>query len=317
MKKNEQTIDNRGKLTLIGTPLGNLEDMSPRALRLIREVDLLLCEDTRRTSILLSHFKIERSGPTQSFHDHSPGSSLEKIKRSFKEGKHVGYVTDAGLPGVSDPGFVLVRLARAMGVHVSIVPGPSAATTFFSICGLPAPKFLFHGFFPQTKGEIEKIIQLIRELNMVHLFYEAPYRLVSTLEVIQRNLPEVQVSVGRELTKIHEEIVCDSIETALEHFQTQERVRGEIVFGILGGSVIDAEEKKQLSTQGSDFKNVKRDPFDKGAPRETVELTAEQMEELTVMMRAGLGSKEVAKQLSKKFGVGRRELYDFIVKRLT
>ena len=200
-KKPAQIRSELGTLYLVGTPLGNLEDMTFRGVRILSEADLLYCEDTRHTSILLKHFKIERKTQPRSFHDHSSRNALEQIRQSLKEGKSVAYVSDSGMPVVSDPGFVLVRAAEAMGAPVTVVPGASAAVMLFAASGLASPKYLFHGFFPRTKGEVERTLEVVRANPIVHLFYEAPGRMINSLEIVARNLPEARVVLEESLRK--------------------------------------------------------------------------------------------------------------------
>ena len=320
-KTESEDIGNIGRLTLVGTPIGNLSDMSTRAIQTLKEADTLLCEDTRRTSILLNHFAIERVGPTLSFHDHSGPKSLEKIAGELRQGRHLAFVSDGGMPTISDPGFALVRLAHTVGAQVTTVPGPSAASAFFAICGLASAKYVFHGFFPRTRGEIEKVVEDIRVFHAVHIFYEAPQRLHATLEVLARNFPKVSVAVGRELTKIHEELLRGEAAAVYELVLERGRVRGECVLGILGGPL---EQRAKRAPERSPMKgslaerSILSSPLTQPqeSPETELVLSDAQENELSDLLRTGIGSKEVAKQLSKKFGVSRRVLYDFIVRRL-
>jgi hypothetical protein len=152
-----------GTVFLIGTPIGNLSDLSPRAKETMEAVDWLYCEDTRETKVLLSKASVHTKNPLQSFHDHSSSRVLTRIAECLRAGQNIGFVTDAGMPSVSDPGFILVRQAKALKAPLQVIPGASAVTSFFAISGLESPKFLFHGFFPRTKGEIEKVLEQIEE----------------------------------------------------------------------------------------------------------------------------------------------------------
>lgn len=302
-------------LVLVGTPLGNLQDLSPRARQVLQDCHLLVCEDTRRTSILLQALKIQRRGPVLSYHDHSSTKSLEAIKDHWAQGHTVAYATDGGMPSVSDPGYTLVKLARALGVTVTTAPGPTAVTTLFSLSGLPSPKFLFHGFFPRTKGEIEKVLDQIRSLGVAHVFYEAPSRLVATFELLERHLPQAEALLGRELTKIHEQICSGSVESVVAEIKSWDRVRGECVLAIMGGTP-EAETNAAHDNEPAALKPLLA-PHEPDAAEPPLQLSETQQEELTALLKAGMGSKEAAKVFGKKYGFARRSVYDFIVRRLT
>ena len=308
-------LGSTGRLTLVGTPIGNLEDITLRAMKVLAEADVLYCEDTRRTRILMDQCKVERRGPVESFHDHSQPSTLRTIGKHWDEGKHIAYATDGGMPGVSDPGYALVQLANRKGIPVSVVPGPSAVTAFFAVAGLPSPKFLFHGFFPKTRGEIDKVIALVREVAAVHVFYEAPQRIEETLSIFAREVPHAACCLGREMTKIYEEFVRGTTVEVSEILEArEERIRGECVFGIMGG-VLEESRVKSAETQSAGTPTIA--PWEPDAPTPPIELNEAQRQEVLTQLSAGQGSKEVAKALCKKFGITRRELYDYIVRRLT
>jgi 16S rRNA (cytidine1402-2'-O)-methyltransferase len=303
-----------GILYLVATPIGNLEDITYRAVRTLKEADMVFCEDTRRTSILLKHYGIQRS--LESFHDHSSRGVLSKIKDMLMEGQTIAYATDGGMPVVSDPGFVLVRLAVSCGVSVSVIPGPSAAVSLFAASSLPTPKYLFHGFFPRTHGEVERVLEQVKTLPVAHLFYEAPGRILSTIEIISRNMPETSIVLGRELTKIHEEILRDKAGKLFETLSTrlgeEGKLRGECVFALY----FDAEEaRKKAQRQNPDDQVVSPETLEPNA--ETVVLTAEQQSEIATMVKSGVSSKDAARELSKRFKVSRRVIYEYIVKHLT
>ena len=281
--------------------------MSYRAVRLLGEADAVYCEDTRRTLMLLRHFHIDRPTGIDSFHDHSPRGVLAKIKSQLEQGKSVAYVTDGGMPVVSDPGFVLVRAAHEIGALVTVVPGPSAAATLFAASGLPSPKYLFHGFFPRTRGEVERTLEVIRTNPMVHIFYEAPQRVQGGLEILARQLPDAEVVVGRELTKMHEEYVRGTAVEVHENFSAREKIRGECAIAVLGGQA--------RPTQSTVLENA--DPEKHSAEQKAVELTAEQQAQIASLIKSGVSSKDAAKELSKKFGLSRRVIYEFIIRRLT
>ncbi len=309
-------LGSTGRLTLVGTPIGNLEDITLRAMKVLASADVLYCEDTRRTRILMDQCKVERHGPVESFHDHSQPSTLRTIGKLWDEGKHIAYATDGGMPGVSDPGYALVQFANRKGVPVTVVPGPSAVTAFFAVAALPSPKFLFHGFFPRTRGEIDKVLSVIRDVSAAHVFYEAPQRVEDTLAILAREMPEAACCLGREMTKIYEEFLRGTAagisETVAER---EERIRGECVIGVMGGSLKESQIKAAETEAQSGASELA--PWEPDAPEPEVELNAAQKDEVLAQLSAGKGSKEVAKALCKKFGISRRALYDYIVRRLT
>jgi 16S rRNA (cytidine1402-2'-O)-methyltransferase len=194
-----------GTLFVVATPLGNLEDISPRALRALREADVVACEDTRRTRGLLTHFDIHT--PTVSYYAHNTLVRGGQLLRQLAEGRSVALVTDAGTPGISDPGFLLVRDARAAGIPVVPVPGPSAVVTALSAAGVPADRFVFDGFLPVKAGRRLNRLHALRDLETTIVLYESPHRIVATVEAIREVFGEVALVLARELTKQFEEIV--------------------------------------------------------------------------------------------------------------
>jgi 16S rRNA (cytidine1402-2'-O)-methyltransferase len=195
----------RGTLFVVATPIGNLEDITLRALRVLREVAVIACEDTRRTRALLTHFDIHT--PTLSYFEHNKLTRGPQILRQLAEGASVALVTDAGTPGISDPGFLLVRDARAAGVPVVPVPGSSAVVAALSAAGLPADRFVFDGFPPVKPGRRLNRLTALRELETTVVLYESPHRILATLEAIGQVFGEREIVVARELTKQFEEIV--------------------------------------------------------------------------------------------------------------
>lgn len=222
------------KLSVVATPIGNLEDITLRAIRALKEADLVLCEDTRVTRTLLSKYDI--STPTLSYHARSEDSKTEKILDLLREGKNLALVSDAGTPGISDPGIELVRTVREALPEVSVVaiPGPSALAAALSIAGVPAADFLFLGFLPHKKGR-ETLFREIAGSDRAAVFYESPHRILKTLESLKEHFeksetPVRSISLARELTKIYEEVVSGTASELLAHFEKNpERVRGEFV----------------------------------------------------------------------------------------
>jgi 16S rRNA (cytidine1402-2'-O)-methyltransferase len=218
-------------LYLIPTPIGNLEDITLRALRLMKEVDILLAEDTRKTGILLKHHQISR--PLQSYHIFNEHAQVEKWVQRMKDGEVVGLVSDAGTPGISDPGFLMVRACREAGLKVECLPGATAFVPALVKSGLPSDSFVFEGFLPHKKGRQTKLKQLAEEERTVVL-YESPHRLVKALGQLAEYFgADRQASVSRELTKLFEETVNGSLEELITHFSAKE-VKGEIVIVISG-----------------------------------------------------------------------------------
>lgn len=220
-----------GTLYLVPTPVGNMEDMTFRAVRLLKEADLILCEDTRTSGILLKHYDIHRQLMAHhKFNEH--GTSAGIVER-LRGGQTICLITDAGTPGISDPGFFLVREAVAAGIEVQTLPGATAFVPALVSSGLPCDRFTFEGFLPQKKGRQTRLTQLSEETRTM-IFYESPYRLVKTLQQLGEFFgQERQVSVCREISKIHEESVRGTIEEVVAHF-TQAPPKGEIVIIVAG-----------------------------------------------------------------------------------
>jgi len=216
-----------GTLYLVATPIGNLEDLTFRALRILKEVDLVAAEDTRHSRKLFNHYGI--STPLTSYFAHNEAQKGERLLAELQAGKSVALISDAGTPAISDPGFLLVRRCRDEGIAVLAVPGPSAVIAALAISGLPTERFAFEGFLPaRSKARREALRQLRTELRTT-IFYEAPHRLPATLREICEELgAERFVAVARELTKLHEELFRGPAKAAVEHFGAG-RVRGEIV----------------------------------------------------------------------------------------
>jgi 16S rRNA (cytidine1402-2'-O)-methyltransferase len=213
-----------GTLYVVATPIGNLEDITLRALRVLKEVGLVACEDTRRTRTLLTHFGIHV--PATSYFEHNKLTKGPAILRALGAGTSVALVTDAGTPGISDPGFLLVKAARDAGVPVVPVPGPSAVIAALSAAGVPADRFLFDGFLPVKPGRRLHRLEALRDLEMTVVCYESPHRLLASLEAIAQVFGEREIVAARELTKQFEEIVRGSARRLAERFAAGP-VRGE------------------------------------------------------------------------------------------
>lgn len=232
-----------GILYLVPTPVGNMEDMTMRAIRLLKEADVILCEDTRTSGILLKHFEIEgkKLMAHHKFNEH--GTSNAVVER-LKAGQTICLITDAGTPGISDPGFYLVREAVAAGITVQTLPGATAFTPALVSSGLPCDRFCFEGFLPQKKGRQTRLEELREEVRTM-IFYESPRRLLKTLEQFAEVFGEErQVSVCREISKIHEESVRGTLKEVAEHFRETEP-RGEIVMILQGADEEALKEKRK------------------------------------------------------------------------
>jgi len=274
-----------GTLYLVGTPIGNLEDISMRALRILREVALIAAEDTRQTRKLLTHFDIHT--PLVSYHEHNQRTAGPYLIERLTAGDDVALVTDAGMPAISDPGEELVRTAIAAGISVVPVPGPTALITALVVSGLPTSRFAFEGFLPTRKKDRQAALAELKRERRTWIIYEAPHRLLSTLEDLRRELGDRQMAAARELTKIHEEVVRGTPGQLLEHFQ-QHPPRGEFVLVVEGASAEALEEE--------------------GQPR-AVDL-AEAVAELE---RQGVDRKTAMRQVAGRTGRSRREVYQAVL----
>ena len=214
-----------GKLYVVGTPIGNLEDMTLRAIRILKEVDLIACEDTRRTQKLLNAYKIQT--PSVSYHQHNEMTRAPELVIQMEEGSSIALVTDAGMPVVSDPGFRLVHLAVRHSIPVIPVPGASAFLAALAASGLPVDKFRFLGFLPSKKGERRKALEELKDATKTLVFYEGPHRLLEMLKDAREILGEREIVIAREVTKVHEEFLRGTIGTTLE-FLKRRPVKGEI-----------------------------------------------------------------------------------------
>ena len=217
-----------GKLFVVGTPIGNLADITYRAVDTLNSVDFIFAEDTRVSKKLLNHYNIDKK--IYSYHDHSKDSEVEKLTNLLESGNDVALISDAGTPTVSDPGYRLIRECVKKGVDIVPVPGPSAVTAALSVAGLPSDSFTFVGFLPQKKGRIKKIEQL-SEINNTIILFESPHRLLKTLNQLFEILGNRQVAIGRELTKLYEEIIRGNLKDVIQEF-SKKSVKGEIVIMI-------------------------------------------------------------------------------------
>ena len=220
-------------LVLVPTPIGNLDDITLRALRVLEEADLVACEDTRTSGVLLDHFGIET--PRTSYHDHNERRKAPQLVEQMQAGTTVALITDAGSPGISDPGFYLVRECIRAGVPVEALPGPTAFVPALTLSGLPSDRFVFEGFLPAKKGRQTRIQELAED-ERTTVLYESPHRIVKTLGQLAEHFGEDRpAAVVRELSKKFEEVERGTLQSLANHYGAQPKVRGEIVL-IVGGN---------------------------------------------------------------------------------
>lgn len=230
-----------GKLVIVPTPVGNLADMAPRALDALREASLILAEDTRTTGVLLKHFGI--STPTASHHKYNEHKPLDAVLCRMEAGETIALVSDAGTPGISDPGFMLSRECRRRNITVETIPGPTAFVPALVNSGLPCDRFFFEGFLPQKKGRATRL-ELLAGLPVTFIIYESPLRLVKTLQQLGEYCgTERPASVSREISKLHESTVRGTLGELVEHY-SQNPPRGEIVVVVAGKERPDSEERR-------------------------------------------------------------------------
>ena len=221
-------MSDKGHLFVVGTPIGNLEDITLRAISTLQNVDLILAEDTRNSKKLLSAHNIDTK--MMSYHEHSNEKETKRIISLLLDGKNLALISDAGTPTISDPGYGLIRDCIKKEIKIIPIPGASAITTAMSVSGLPSDSFTFFGFLPQKKGRIKKIKELLNVDNTINLF-ESPFRLEKTLNQLKEYLGNRSVVVGRELTKLYEEIIRGNLEDVIKYF-SKSKVKGEIVIMI-------------------------------------------------------------------------------------
>lgn len=215
-----------GKLYLVPTPIGNLEDITLRAIRTLKEVDLILAEDTRTSGVLLKHYKISK--PLQSHHIHNEHATVQRLAQRISDGLHVALISDAGTPSISDPGFLLIRTCIEAGVEVECLPGPASFVPALVVSGLPSDRFYFQGFLPHKKGRKMRLEQLA-QLDCTMVFFESPHRISKTMKDFLRFFGgERKASLSRELSKLHEETLRGSISELCEILESR-TLKGEMV----------------------------------------------------------------------------------------
>ena len=266
-----------GTLYIVATPIGNLEDITLRALRVLKEVDLIAAEDTRHTRKLLSHYGI--TTPLTSYYDHIETSKAPVLIEQLRAGKTIALVSDAGTPGISDPGYRLVKGAGEAGITVVPIPGASTLTALLSIGGLPTDRFVFEGFLPAKRGQRQKALQRLKQEERTLVFFESPNRLAGMLADLEQICGDRQLVIGRELTKLFEEVLRGRVSELRAQLQGRE-VKGEVALLVAGW---DTEDK-----------------MGEGQP-----LT----KEIRLLEGEGLSLKEIAQVLSERHGISKREVY--------
>ena len=266
-----------GKLYLVATPIGNLEDITYRAVRVLGEVELIACEDTRQTRKLLYHYGIAK--PTISYHDHNEAQRAAELAQRMQSGASVALVSDAGMPLVSDPGYRLVRAAIEAGIPVEPLPGPSAALAALAASGLPTDRFLFAGFLPAKAGQRVRALEALKEEPATLIFYEAPHRMLEALGAIAQVLGPRPVVVARELTKVHEEFLRGTAVEIQAQLAARGSMKGESTL-LVGKAVAPAPDETPVS---------------------------EAVEEL---VRAGTGRMDAIKQVARRRGLSKRAVYE-------
>jgi len=274
-----------GTLYLVATPIGNLQDITFRALETLKTVDLIACEDTRHTQKLLNHYGIKTR--TISYHDHNEKERARELLERLKAGLHIAVVSDAGTPAISDPGFRLTQAALAEEIRVVPVPGPAAVTAALVASGLPTDEFFFGGFLPARTGARRARLGQLNSLKATLVFYEAPHRISAMLQDARDVLGEREAAVARELTKLHEEVVRGSLSDLAKQFSVSEQARGEMVVIIDRQKIETAEETESVDVEIADL--------------------------VAQFESAGLNQRAALKQAARQLGISRDEAYRRLV----
>ena len=276
-----------GTLYICATPIGNLGDMSPRVVETLKQVDLIAAEDTRNSIKLLNHFEIKT--PMTSYHEYNKIEKGHKLVERLLSGEDIALITDAGMPGISDPGEELVKMCQEAGVQVTAVPGACACVTALTISGLSTRRFAFEAFLPTDKKERQAVLEELKSETRTVVIYEAPHRLVRTLSILQETLGNRRISICRELTKKHETVFATTIEEALLYYENQEP-KGECVMVIEGKS---REEIRNEERAGWEEMSIP--------------------DHMDHYLSQGMDRKTAMKQVAKDRGVGKREIYQALL----
>lgn len=280
-------MDTNGTLYLCATPIGNLEDITYRVLRTLKEVDLIAAEDTRNSIKLLNHFDIHT--PMTSYHEYNKIEKAYQLVEQLRQGKNIALITDAGTPGISDPGEDLVRIALEEGIHVTSLPGAAACITALTMSGQPTRRFAFEAFLPREKKERTKILEELKTETRTIILYEAPHHLVATLEELREVLGNRSISLCRELTKKHEDIQKTTLDNVLLYFKDNEP-RGEYVLVISGRDRREMEEQAQKAWEELSFS-----------------------EHMAIYEAQEIPRKEAMKLVAKDRGISKRDVYQALL----
>ncbi len=272
-----------GKLFLCATPIGNLEDITLRVLKTLKEVDLIAAEDTRHSIKLLNHFEIQT--PMTSYHEYNKVDKARYLVTLMQEGKNIAVITDAGTPGISDPGEELVRQCFEAGIEVSSLPGPAACITALTMSGLKTRRFAFEAFLPSDKKDRQQVLEELKAESRTMIIYEAPHHLVGTLKELEEVLGDRKIAECRELTKKFEEAHQSTISSLIDEYETKEP-RGEYVLVIEGKSFEEKNAEKQKSWETLSIK-----------------------EHMQYYLDRGIDNKEAMKKVAKDRGVSKRDIY--------
>lgn len=276
-----------GKLYLCATPIGNLEDITLRVLRVLEEVDLIAAEDTRNSIKLLNHYEIKT--PMTSYHEFNKIEKAYQLVEKLQEGMNIALITDAGTPGISDPGEELVKIAYEAGIEVTSLPGPAACITALTLSGLSTRRFVFEAFLPKDKKERKRILEELQKETRTIILYEAPHHLIKTLEELQEALGNRRITLCRELTKKYEEGQRTTIDEVLEYYKDKEP-RGEYVLVLEGKTKEEVEEERK---------------------KEWEPLSLE--EHMQFYEQKGISHKEAMKLVAKDRGVSKRDIYQALL----
>ena len=272
-----------GKLFLCATPIGNLEDITFRVLKTLKEVDLIAAEDTRHSIKLLNHFEIQT--PMTSYHEYNKVDKAKYLVNLMQEGKNIAVITDAGTPGISDPGEELVRQCFEVGIEVSSLPGPAACITALTMSGLKTRRFAFEAFLPSDKKERQQVLEELKDETRTMIIYEAPHHLVQTLKELESVLGDRKITQCRELTKKYEEAHQTTIGSLISEYETKEP-RGEYVLVIEGKTFKEKTEEKQKEWESLSIN-----------------------EHMDYYLDQGIDKKEAMKRVAKDRGVSKRDIY--------
>ena len=274
-----------GKIYLVATPIGNLSDISMRAIETLKNVDIIACEDTRNTIRLLNHFEIK--GHLTSYHEYNKIDKAYELCEKVKEGNNIAFVSDAGMPAISDPGYELVDIAYKEGLEVTVVPGASAVVSALAISGISSRRFAFEGFLPADKNEKKEILTELSQESRTLILYEAPHRLLKTLKELFEYMGDRNIAIVREITKLHEEVLRGKLADIIADYESEKiAIRGEYVLVIEGKSLLEKREERQKS-------------FEEISIREHYEK----------YIADGMDKKDAMKAVAKDRGIQKRDVY--------